>query len=922
MARFLEKLLSLQRGDLGRGGLLFTYLLFIMTAYQLGKIARAALFLDIYKASKIPYADVVIAVSVGFVVAGYVLISRKTNLRNLLIGSIALYALVYSSFWYLARFHPEYQAWLYPVFYVWVGIFGVLATAQVWTLANFVLTIREAKRVFSLVAIGAIVGATFGGLLASVLAKRLGTENLMLCMIASLAFCAVLVVFIWRQREAVAGAGTAASAEPEESHSLQEMLRVVLSSRYLIIIASVIFISSLVTKSLDWQFTAISDQYYPEKNAIAAFFGKFYMVTGLICLTTQLLCTSRLLRRFGIGPALFVLPVALLTGELLVLVSGTLLAAIFLRGSDQVLRYSIDKSSTELLYLPVSPEVKIQAKSFIDTFIWRSGDGVSGAVLALFADRLHWTPQQISWIVILYAVSWLGIALAARREYVFTLRESIRQHRLDSERSTAPVLDRATTDVLADNLLATDPAEILYALDLFRLGQQQAAHPAIRDLLKHPSAEVRQRALAILAEAGDRSVLPRVEELMRDPDLGVRTEALLYLTHHAHIDPLDRIQELGDFADFSIRSAMVAFLAKPGEQQNLSAARLLFDIMVREPGAEGKRTRLEAARLLSVLPDEFDDQLRLLLCDEDPDVACAAFEAVAKMCKRRFVPRVLDRIADPQCTAAAVEALAQMGSRILGTLRDHFADVDVPIEVRREITAVLVRIGTPEVARVLEAHLLESDTVLRFRVISALNKLRQVHSEVAIDGQMIETVLAAEIMGHYRSYQILGTLGQGLESEDPTVRVLRETLQQEVERIFRLLGLLYPRYDLHSAYFGIQSRDPVVHDNALEFLDNVLKPQLRNMLVPLMDSAVTVAERVALANRHVGREVRTREEAVAELIASDDPWLKSCGAYAIGTLGMTSLAAELDRCLAHSDPLLRETARQAKLRLASAPASG
>jgi hypothetical protein len=32
---------------------------------------------------------------------------------------------------------------------------------------------------------------------------------------------------------------------------------------------------------------------------------------------------------------------------------------------------------------------------------------------------------------------------------------------------------------------------------------------------------------------------------------------------------------------------------------------------------------------------------------------------------------------------------------------------------------------------------------------------------------------------------------------------------------------------------------------------------------------------------------------------------------------MMSLARELDRCLEHPDPLLRETARAAKLRLAS-----
>jgi AAA family ATP:ADP antiporter len=741
----------------------------------------------------------------------------------------------------------------------------------------------------------------------------------MLCMIGSLALCSLLVVLIWRQRPGASG--EPATAEEQTSGSLREMVSLILSSRYLIIIASVIFISSLVTKSLDWQFTAISNEYYPEKNDIAAFFGQFYMTTGLICLGTQLVFTTRLLRRFGIGPVLFVLPVALLAGELFVLLAGTLLAAVFLRGGDQVLRYSVDKSCTELLYLPVSSEIKIQAKSFIDTFVWRSGDGVSGALLALFADRLHWTPQQISAIVILYAAGWLGIALAARREYVSTLRESIHQHRLDAEQASAPVLDRSTTDILAANLTATDPKEIIYALDLFRLGQQRATHPAIRGLLQHPAAEVRQRALNVLAEAGDKAVLPVAEQLIHDPDIGVRTEALLYLAHHSHIDPLERIQELGDFPDFSIRSSVVAFLARPGDTQNMSAARLMYDIMVKEPGPEGQRTRLEAARLLPALPDEFDDELRMLLCDEDPEVARAAIAAVAKLGKRRFAPRILDRIADPKLTQDAVEALSQMGSRILGTLRDHLADSSVAVEVRREIPPILVRIGTAEVPQILVSHLFETDTVLRFRVIAALNKLRQTHGPVAMDEQMLESVLAAEIMGHYRSYQILGSMRDALGTEDPVGRALRDTLGQEVERIFRLLGLLYPQQDLYSAYFGIQSKDPVIHDNALEFLDNVLKPQLRNMLVPLLDSAVSIEERVKLANQYVGREVQSREEAVAELIASDDPWLKSCGAYAIGTLGLKSLAQELDRCLEHHDPLLREAARQAKLRLAGAAAT-
>ncbi len=216
---------------------------------------------------------------------------------------------------------------------------------------------------------------------------------------------------------------------------------------------------------------------------------------------------------------------------------------------------------------------------------------------------------------------------------------------------------------------------------------------------------------------------------------------------------------------------------------------------------------------------------------------------------------------------------------------------------------------------VLLENLMQSDTMLRFRTISALNKLCRQCAEIVLDIQMVETVVAAEIMGHYRSYQILATIGDATDGVAPAAKALKESMDQELERIFRLLSLLHPRLDLHSAYVGLQSTSVAVHDNALEFVDNVLKSQLRDMLVPLLDSKVTVAERAHLAHRLVHTEIGSQEQAVAELVASDDPWLKSCGAYAIGALGLKSLEDRLDQCLNEQDPLLRETARAAKLRL-------
>jgi AAA family ATP:ADP antiporter len=914
--RWIERTLNIHTGDLGRGTLLGACLFLVISSYVIGKVAGAALFLSRFQAKQLAYADISSSVLVAVVVAGYVLVARRVPLQSLLIGSTIFFASNCALFWGLAHYH-FHLTWLFPVFYIWVKVFGVLAPTQIWTLANYVLTTREAKRVFGMVGGGAIAGWIFAGYFCKAIAKTFGTESLLLGMSLFLLICAGLILFVWRSGQVAVGGAhgmTDGSAKSGPSNLFASM-QLVFSSSYLRAIAAVICISSLVTTLTGWQFLAIAQEVLVKKDALAAFLGDFNFYAGILSLLFQLLFTARFLRRFGMGTSLFVLPITVFLGSAGLLVLGTLGAAIALKGCDQVLRYSIDKSTTELLYLPLPARIKLQVKWFIDTVIWRLGDGLAGLTVLIFATSLHLPARQISWIALLFVSGWLAAVAVARRQYVATLKGSITQHQVDVEQASTSVLDRSTAELLAAKLSASDPNEILYALSVFEVERQRAAHPAIRSLLSHPSAQVRQKATTILSESGDKTARPEIEPLLRDTDLNVRTEALLYLTHHAHVDPLELIGEVGDFADFSVRSAVVAFLARPGQAQNLEAAQQILTSMVDEPGEGRQRHRVEAARLLGELPDCFDPLFSNLLADPNPVIAREAIRSVGKLRKRRMVPDLLDRLANHELRAEAARALGEFGDTIIGALRDHLGDTSVAVEARREIPAIMVTIGTPAAAQVLMANLLESDTTLRFRTVSSLNKLQRLHPEIETDTQMLEAVLAAEILGHYRSYQILDKLGIAESGEGPVAGALTRSMQQELERIFRLLGLLYPRLAVHSAYLGLQSKNVSVYDNALEFLDNVLKPQLREMLVPLLDGKITVPERALLAQRLVRAKIENQEQAVAALVTSDNPWLRSCGAYAIGMFGMRSLEGELNRCLNDTDPLLRETARAAKLLL-------
>lgn len=838
----INRALNLRHGDLERGAPFFLYYFLIIASYSMGQVAGDALFMERFKAVQLPYADIAIAILVGFVVAIYLRASHRTQLKNLLSACLLSFAATSSAFWWAA--HYTSWPWLFPVLYIWVGIFGVLATTQVWTLANFVWTTREAKRLFSLLGSGGILGGIFGGFLGTFAVKRFGTESLLLIISFFLVLCTILVQIICRQQNTQENREEKAYIQPRQA-SLMQSFQVIRESGLLQTIAILICLSSIVTTAASWQLKAIAKESFMEKDALAAFLSTFRGYTGVLALAAQLFVTTRILKRFGVGAALFVLPLLLMVGSIGLLTTGSLAAVTLLKASDKVFRYSVDTSALQLLYLPIPTRVKLQAKSFIDTVIWRLGDGLAGFTVLLFAAVLQFTPQEIGLPNLGFLVVWIGVAAYARKQYVGTLSENMQQLQLSPEQNAAPILDALTTTVLADKLNSRDPSEVLYALDLFKMGEEHSSHESVLKLLDHPNPDIRTKAISVLDEVGDKSARTLVANLLKDEHIGVRTEALLYMSQHDHIDPLEQIEAGGDFEEYSVRSGIVAYLARLGGNENLEGARVILDGMVREEGVQGKRTRLEAARLIASLPSRFEPQLGQLLQDDDKEVARCAMRAVAAQRRRRWAPLLVERLSDPELHYDAVEALLAFGETVAGTLRDYLGDESVALEIRREIPPILLKLGTPVAVRILANNVIQGDNVLRYRIISALNKLLDVHKDFEMDADSIETVLVAEIMGYYRSCQLLDA------AKGDTVE-LKESMKQDLERIFRLMKLLWPEHALQDAYRGLQSKDPITHANALEYLDNTLKPQLRALLVPLIDSDISNAERARLANRFLG----------------------------------------------------------------------
>ena len=485
----LRSVFKIERGEELPVLFLFLYLTLVLTSYLIIKAARDALFLARFSALTLPYIYIGVAVLIGLVVVIYLRISARVGLTKLITGTLVFFIANVLLLWWAGYVHWSPLA---AVFYVWSSIFGVTVPTQVWTVANRVLDVRQAKRLFPLISSGGIVGAVAGGLFAAATAKRIGTYHLLLVLVPLLVLCVILARLLLRRYAHTVSGVLPVVSTPVKRESGERLWNPLSRSAYLRTIAVMLALSAIVTLVVDFQLKFVVKQLALSMDQMTAFFGLFYALLNFLALLLQLVAGSRLVERFGIRATLFILPTALITGTLLLLAYPLRLwAALVLKGSDQTLRYSIDKSTVELLYLPVPQSLKTEAKAIIDMMVQRFADGIGGALLVVMTRVLGMGLTGVGALNLVLISVWLWVALRARKEYVSSLKASIYDRSALAESARRLVVDESESTVALRSMLESDSSVV-------RLRPDQPMSELI-EYLKMPDRKVRLSALVCLA---------------------------------------------------------------------------------------------------------------------------------------------------------------------------------------------------------------------------------------------------------------------------------------------------------------------------------------------------------------------------------------------------------------------------------------
>lgn len=848
MKEYLHSIIDIKPGEGKLVGCMILYNFILLVTLYLLKPVRDSLFLVELGSQQLPLVFMFTALAVIPISMGYSRFSNRVSLGWVINGVTLFLTANLIIIWWLIRVDSPV---LYYLLYIWVSIYSVLITSQFWLLSNALFNPMQAKRIFGLLSLAAIAGAMAGGEITGFLIDQLNIDPPNLLLVgAVILFLTVFLVWVIRAEangSSVTVTSIESQPEPEQPGYEHLLFRDIITSRHLMLIMGIIAISVISTTIIDYQFKTIASAVYITDNSLTTFMGRFYGRVSIVALLLQLFLSSKFIERRGVGGAVTMLPVILLLGSVGLFIWTGLAAAVLLRGADQSLKHSLDRTGRELLFIPVEMNLKKRTKVFIDLFVDNGAQGFAGALLLLLTFQLHFSVQQLSLVVIGLIIFWIILTVWVQRSYINEFRESVeKQVNKRQYESQAGVRDPSREEIIR-NLQSRDEGTVLESLRSLEEHHDLQDIPIrlLERLLGHPNPAIRRRCLQLFRTHDIQGYIEEIARFIEDPDVDVRLEAARYIYHFYDSgkyegDWQDILREGLRHQDVKIRTATLGLITKDGGSQEQALITTdLLDEALEYRGEGEKELRIETARAISVVYNQSRTHiLKALLDDTYPEVVKRAIISAGETGDRKFIYKLLDYLDSDQYKKTAQRGLSLYGERILGTLFDYLTDDRVALSKRLQIPRVLYLNGSQVALDVLQMALNNSDIPVRHQIIKALNRIRQRIKSPVFDKKQLKEYVREET----KRYALLKQSHLVLKASDHR-RELLEGINEEIarsfENIFRLLGLIYNPNDIYNVYKGIRSEKNALISESIEFLDNLIEWEVKKYLMPLFESLLS-----------------------------------------------------------------------------------
>jgi AAA family ATP:ADP antiporter len=326
----------------------------------------------------------------------FISISYRFFAVNILLFALALY---------LAT--PEQTIWVGRIFFIWTSVFNLFVVSIFWQMIVDIFTAEQGKRLFGFMAAGATLGAIAGSSFMVSTVEHMAPAYLMIgsaIMIEIAVFCV--------RRLSLLSASLSERPRSEQNDdkpvggTLLAGFRDALASSYLLNVSVFLLLYAITSTFLYFQQASIVSHAFSSRAAQTQFFASVDLGVNILTLVVQLFLTGRILRWFGVGTTLSMLPAASVIGFGAVALLPSLASIVTFQLIRRAGNFAIARPTREILFTVVPREDRYKAKSFIDTAVYRLGDQIGAWSFALLS-YLKLGATEISIVAAVTSVIWL-----------------------------------------------------------------------------------------------------------------------------------------------------------------------------------------------------------------------------------------------------------------------------------------------------------------------------------------------------------------------------------------------------------------------------------------------------------------------------------------------------------------------------------
>jgi AAA family ATP:ADP antiporter len=419
--RFLRLFTKVRPGE-GRGVALFFLQGFLLLfSYYIIRSLREGFILTEHGAEARSYAVAVGAAVLMLVIPLYSALRRRFDPERL-VPAISVF--------FVANLAVFYVLWLNEihfgfVFFVWVGLFGLLVVSQFWAFAADTYNTMSGRRLFPVIMIGANLGALAGAEAAKIAVHHHGLHGLMV--LGSVVLLST--IFLGRPARRATPSGSRAVATGDKPvGSLLGGFAVVLRDHYLLLLALLVVLLNWVNTTGEFIFAdfvqrhvaatlgAGADQ-LARAELVTTIYADYMFWFTLIGLTIQMFLVSRVFTWIGVSGAVMVAPLVAVIGYGLVGFVPIFTLIFVVKVVENSVDYSLMGTVRQALFLPTSRAAKYDGKLAIDTFFWRFGDLIQAGSVYLGIQVFGWQTREFALMGAGLACVWLAVAVLVARAY-------------------------------------------------------------------------------------------------------------------------------------------------------------------------------------------------------------------------------------------------------------------------------------------------------------------------------------------------------------------------------------------------------------------------------------------------------------------------------------------------------------------------